>query len=128
MENKETKIKVSDKFVDIYRKFNVVDQVDDIKNLSQKEKYLLLTLCLDKFETEDPVVKFNFQPFREEVMEIFDIQDDKETSNPILKEIIKETDDNYINTDNLVRQDGSDLPEPLTREEVRNAKINIINN
>ena len=58
---------------------------------------------------------------------LFEIQDDKETLNPVLQELIEETGDKYIETDNVVDIDGNKLPEPLTKEEVRDAKINIIN-
>jgi hypothetical protein len=86
-----------------------------------------LTLCLDKHDDGQPTVVYNFQPFREQVMELFEIQDDKETLNPILQELIEESGDKYIETDNIVDVDGNKLPEPLTKEEVRDAKINIIN-
>lgn len=121
------KITVSKEFVKVFRNFNVVNQVEEIKKLDKKEVYLLLILCLDKFDPEDPVVKYNFQPFKEEVMEIYDVQDDKETSNQILKDLIDETGDNYIETDNIVDVDGNSLPEILTKDEVRDEKIKIIN-
>jgi hypothetical protein len=79
-------IHVSNEFVDIYTNFNVVTQVEKMKQLTKRELYLLLTVCLDKFSDEDPVVKHNLLPFKEEK-----------------------------------------LPEPLTKDQVRDAKINIIN-
>jgi Fe-S-cluster formation regulator IscX/YfhJ len=123
----EKQLKVSNEFFDIFKNFNVVNVVDKMKLLSKKELYLLLTVCLDKHDDEQPTVVYNFQPFREEVMELFEIQDDKETSNPILEELIKESGDKYIETDNIVDESGNKLPDPLTKEEVRDAKINIIN-
>ena len=60
-------------------------------------------------------------------MEIFEVQDDKETFNPILQELIDESGDKYIETDGIVDEMGNKLPEPLTKQEVRDAKINIIN-
>ena len=126
--SEETKqLKVSNEFVDIFKNFNVVNKVDEMKALSKKELYLLLTLCLDKHDDGQPTVVYNFQPFREQVMELFEIQDDKETLNPVLQELIEESGDKYIETDNIVDVDGNKLPEPLTKEEVRDAKINIIN-
>lgn len=120
-------INVSNEFVDIFKNFNVINKVEEMKALSKKELYLLLTLCLDKHDDGQPTVVYNFQPFREQVMELFEIQDDKETFNPVLQELIKESGDKYIETDNIVDVDGNKLPEPLTKEEVRDAKINIIN-
>lgn len=120
-------LKVSNEFVDIFKNFNVINKVEEMKRLSKKELYLLLTLCLDKHNDEQPTVIYNFQPFRNQVMELFEIQDDKETLNPILQELIKKSGDKYIETDNIVDDDGNKLPEPLTKEEVRDAKIKIIN-
>ena len=123
----ENKITVSKEFVDIYKNFNVSSQVDEMKKLSQRELYLLLSFCLDMHDVDIATVKFNFQPFETEVMEIFDIQDDKETKNEILLQLISETNDKYIETSELVCQDGNKLPEPYTKEEVRDLKISIIN-
>lgn len=120
-------IHVSNEFVDIYTNFNVVTQVEKMKQLTKRELYLLLTVCLDKFSDEDPVVKHNLLPFKEEIMSIFDIQDDKEATDQILIDLIEESGDKYIETDNIVYNDDQNLPEPLTKEQVRDAKINIIN-
>jgi len=118
---------VSNKFVEIFRNFNVFDQTEKIKELSRRELYLLLVVCLDKHDDLLPVVKYNFQPFSDEIMEIFDIQDDKETTNDTILDLIKESGDKYLETDNIIDIDGNKLPEPYTKEEVRDAKINIIN-
>jgi hypothetical protein len=120
------KIDVSKLFFEIYKNFNVVSQVDRMKQLHKRELYLLLTLCLDKFSDVDPVVKHNLIPFKEEIMKIYDIQDDKDVDDEILNKLMVETGDKYIETENLSYR-GEDLPEPLTKEEVRDAKINIIN-
>ncbi len=125
--SEEKQLKVSNEFFDIFKNFNVVNKVEKMKLLSKKELYLLLTVCLDKHDDEQPTVVYNFQPFREEVMELFEIQDDKETLNPILIQLIEESGDKYIETDNIVDELGNKLPDPLTKEEVRDAKINIIN-
>ncbi len=124
-ENKS--IHVSNEFVYIFSNFNVVTQVEKMKQLSKRELYLLLTVCLDKFSDEDPVVRHNLIPFKEEIMAIFEIQDDKEPTDQVLIDLISETGDKYIETDYIVYNDDQKLPEPLTKEEVRDAKINIIN-
>ena len=121
------KVVVSDLFVDIYQKFNVVTQVEQMKQLPRKELYLLLTLCLDKHSDDDPVVVHNFMPFKDECMNIFDIQDDKETDDKDLKLLIEETGDKYIETENIIDSEGNVLRDPLSKEEVRDAKIDIIN-
>ena len=63
-------IDVSKLFFEIYKNFNVVSQVERMKQLNERELYLLLTVCLDKFSDEDPVVKYNLLPFRDEIMAI----------------------------------------------------------
>ena len=125
--SEEKKIIVSDLFVDIYRNFNVVTQVDRMRQLSKKELFLLLTLCLDKHMDEDPVVMFNFKEFKSESTILYEVQDDKISEDADILELIKESGDKYIETDNIVDSKGSKLPDPLTKEEVRDAKINIIN-
>ena len=126
-EEKETKIVVSDLYKEIYMNFNVSSQVENMKNLDKRELYLLLTFALDKHSDEDPVVIHNFQPFKDEVMEIYDIQDDKETTNKVLLALIEETGDKYIETDNVVDSEGNKLREPYNKQEVRDAKIDILN-
>lgn len=126
MEKIEKVVKVSDNFVEIYKNFNVIDQTEKMKLLSTKELYLLLTVCLDKFSDTDKTVRQNFQPFKIEVMDIFDVQDEKETSNDIIKLLIEETGDKYIETDNIQDKDGNSLPDPLTTQEVRDKRIDII--
>jgi Fe-S-cluster formation regulator IscX/YfhJ len=125
-EEKETKIVVSDLYKEIYMNFNVSSQVENMKNLDKRELYLLLTFALDKHSDEDPVVVHNFQTFKDEVMEIYDIQDDKETSNKVLLSLIEETGDKYIETDNVVDSEGNKLREPYNKQEVREAKINLL--
>ena len=120
------KISVSDEFIDIYKNFNVSSQIDKMKSLSKRELYLLLVLCLDFHSDEDPVCINNYKTFKDEIIEINDIQDDKETSNPILKSLIEETGDKYIDIDNLVDILENKLPEPLEKGEVRDAKIHNI--
>ena len=119
-------VTVSDLFVKIYENFNVVDQVENMNNLSDEELYLLLVYVLDRHSDEDPVVVHNLQPFKEKVMEIYELQDDKETTNTILLELVEKTGDKYIETDYIVDGSGNKLKDPLTKEEVREAKIDII--
>lgn len=119
-------VTVSDLFVKIYENFNVVDQIENMNNLSEEELYLLLVYVLDRHSDEDPVVVHNLQPFKEKVMEIYELQDDKETNNTVLLELVEKTGDKYIETDYVVDGSGNKLKDPLTKEEVREAKIDII--
>jgi hypothetical protein len=126
VENNEKKIVVSELFIDIYKNFNVTSQVEKMKQLSKKELYLLLTCAFDKHSDDDPVVRHNLLDFREEAMKIYAIQNDEETTDQDLLDLIKETGDKYIDTDNIIDSSGNKLSDPLTKQEVRDAKINII--
>ena len=123
----DKKIVVSDLFVDIYTKFNVCSQVEKMKTLTKKELYLLIILALDKQDDNDPVVLHNFLPFESIGDDIFNIQEDKDIDNDDLKQLIEESGDKYISTKNVIDSKGNSLPEPLSKVEVRDAKINIIN-
>lgn len=126
MSEEAKNVTVSDLFVKIYENFNVVDQVENMNNLSEEELYLLLVYVLDRHSDEDPVVIHNLATFKDKVMEIYDIQDDKETTNTVLLELIEKTGDKYIETDYILNISGEKLREPLTKTEVREAKIDII--
>ena len=123
----DKKIVVSDLFVDIYTNFNVCSQVEKMNTLTKKELYLLILLALDKHSDDDPVVLHNFLPFESIGDDLFELQEDKGVVNDDLKLLIEETGDKYISTKNVIDSKGNDLPEPLSKVEVRDAKINIIN-
>lgn len=82
---------------------------------------------IDKQMGESPVVNHNFRGFRDETMKIFEVQDDKISKDVDIMSLIDESGDKYIETDNIVDMEGEKLPEPLTKDQVRDAKINIIN-
>jgi len=126
MEEKDNKIVVSNEFVDIYRNFNVGNQVHKMKAITKRELYLLLILCLDKHSDENPTVSSNFTEFKEHLLEIFDVQDEKSTQNQTILDLIEESDNQYIETDNIVDSNGDKLPIPYTKEEIRDIRIGII--
>lgn len=126
MEKETTMIKVSDDFVSAYLNFNVANQEEKIRALSGKERALLLILALDKHSDADPVVVGNFLPFKDEVMEIYEVQDDKETLNQHLLDLIADTGDKYIDTDCIVDSSGEKLRNPYDKQEVREAKIDLL--
>jgi hypothetical protein len=128
-EEKETpKLIVSDEFLEIYRNFNVYDQTEQINKLSDRERFLLLILCVDKHDDENPIVLYNFKPFKEEIKEIYEVQDNKETTNQVLLDLIKETDHKHVESDYIRDKDGNKVPDPFDKNEVRDKKIDIINN
>jgi hypothetical protein len=97
-----------------------------MNELSERELYLLLILCLDKHDDENTVVKHNFIPFEKQIMEIFDVQDDKEVTNQVLLELVKETGDTYIETENIVDGSNNKVGDVFTKEEVRDIRIDLI--
>ncbi len=134
MENKLIQRKlvtVSNLFVDIYTNLNVCSQIDKMNQLDKEELYLLIILALDKHSDEDPSVILNLLPFEEIAMDIYDQispEDGKETNNPYIKSLIKKTGSDTIDTSVLVDENGKELREPLSKAEVRDAKINMIEN
>jgi len=120
------KVVVSDLFMDCYKHFNVYSQVERMNELSERELYLLLILCLDKHDDENTVVKHNFIPFEKQIMEIFDVQDDKEVTNQVLLDLVKETGDTYIETENIVDAADNKVSDVFTKEEVRDIRIDLI--
>lgn len=120
------KIVVSDRFVDIYKNFNVLSQVDNMNKLTERELYLLLFVCLDKHTDDDPVVNHNYFPFENQIMEILDVLEDRGTTNKTILDLIDETGESYIETDGIVDSNGESLPDPLTKDQVRDAKISKI--
>jgi hypothetical protein len=123
-EGEDKKIIVSNEFVDIFRNFNVVDKIEEMKLLSKRELYLLLTVCFDKHDEDQPTVIHNFLEFKDYIMEINDLFENNKTDNSILIEL---SEGGYIETDNIVDENGNGLPTPLTKEEIRDVRINIIN-
>lgn len=121
----EKTLKVSDLFVEIYTNLNVCSQIENMKKLSKKELYLLLIVAIDKHSDVYPVVLHNLLPWKDTALEIFNIQDDKETDIIELIELVEETGDKYIDVTILVDSKGNKLKEPLSKEEVRDIKINI---
>lgn len=123
--DKEIKLNVSDEFLDIYLNMNVNSQIEKMKELSKKELYLLLITVLDKFQDDDPMVIKNVAPFMNEMMEIYNVQDDIKTNDEYLLSLIDETNDKYIDTD-FIYHNNQKLPEPRDKSGVRDAKIDII--
>jgi hypothetical protein len=120
----KNKIVVSDLFFDIFQNFNVFNQVSSMKQLSNEELFLLLDACIDHHDMEDSIVIGNFSPFKTELSEILLIQNGKKTNNIDLANLIEKTDP--ILSSQIFDSNGLSLPNPYTREEVRNLKLNKI--
>lgn len=108
-------IKVSQKFIEIYRNFNVSDQREKMNELSKEELYLLLDSCIDLHDEDDTTVTLNFSPFYNELKEILKIQSGEEVDNT-----------DYRLSSDRVSESGEKLPSIYTRDEVRDLKLNKI--
>lgn len=113
---------VSDLFIDIYQNFNVISQVEKMRQLSRKELLLLLVLSTDSYNDDDPVVMKNFEKFGPELQIIYDCLpdlsgDDFEIADTDMIELGKETGDKFIKVQNLINSKGEKIPPPLSDEE-----------
>ena len=102
----------SEEFKEIYHQFNVSNQTEKMKQLTEKELYMLLLCCIDHHDEEQEIVFQNFLPFEEEINEILKFSDTEKTENSILKSLIVETGDDSISTSGI-----KNLPEVLSKEE-----------
>ena len=109
-------MEVSKEFVEIYKNFNVINQTEKIKNLTRKERILLLILAIDSFSEDSPISLNNFTPFKEELLIINDIESDQESTDVDILELIKDTGYSKIDT-SVITNNGEKLPTPLTEEE-----------
>jgi len=123
MYEKDT-ITISEKFLEIYRNFNVSDQRDKMKQLSKEELYLLLDTCVDEHDEDDPTVTLNFSSYSTELNEILKIQSGDDVDNQVLKNLQEKTDFRLSST--RVLKNGDKLPATYTRDEVRDLKLNKI--
>ena len=123
-ENKESSITVSELFLEIYRNFNVSNQIDKMKLITKEELYLLLDACIDRHDEDDVTVQLNFSPFVEEIKEILKIHSGEDADDKVLKNLQDKISKTLICE--LKTQSGEDLPDPYTKEEVRDLKLNKI--
>lgn len=122
----ETKYEVSDKFIWIYRRMHVKNLVEDMKQLDKRELYLLLLRTLDDHDLENESVKANMRAFKAECLEIFAINDGKETSCPVLAELKGEDISKTLINLHMTDRQGVVMGSPLTRDEIRDEKISDI--
>ena len=116
----EKNIVVSNEFVEIYKHFNVVSQIEKMKGLSRKELFLLLILAFDCYSEENNIVVGNTDPFFSEGETILAMMQDKMGDTPdfqILKELQDETGEKYVDSDRIIDMNGNKLPKPLTDTE-----------
>jgi hypothetical protein len=111
------KIQVSDLFVEIYKKFNIVDQSSHMPYLSKKELFLLVLTTISTFDEDDKFLQRNYKPLEDELIEINNFLDlsDEDKKNHKNYEILSEISEIY--PDDIVDLNGDPLPEILTSEQ-----------
>ena len=92
--------------------------------ITKEELYLLLDTCIDRHDEDDITVQLNFSQFVDEIKEILKIHSGDEPDDKILKNLQDRISQTLVCE--LKTQTGEDLPEPYTKEEVRDLKINKI--
>lgn len=114
---------VSEKFANIFKYFNVYDKIDMIKSLDNLELLLLLNLCVEKHDLDDPIVISNFKPFDEELHKLYVIRKDifsQVGENELINKLIDY--EYYYKLDNNV----CDMPKIFSKNEVREIRLNNI--
>jgi hypothetical protein len=112
-------------FIEIYRNFNVSNQIDKVKTLTRKQQYILLNLCIEKHNEDDLQVIENLSSFVEEVKSLQHLfKNYGEPEDPFLNELSMKY-GKYLNI-SIEDIHGNELPEPYSREEVRELKLNNI--
>lgn len=115
--NETKKVIVSPQFVEVYKLFNVVSQVEKLESLHRRELLLMLILAVDTFSEDNPIVIENITPFKSELELIYSLQQDSEVNDEDILKLSSDTGEKYIGTDNLVDVYGNSLPCPLTEQE-----------
>ena len=115
---------VSDQLVDIFLNFNVTDQREQLTKLSNKDYYVLLNLCIDLHSEEDPQVIQNLSTSAAKIRNLRTLFETGESTDVELRELSLK----YGRYLNIIVKDslGNELPNPYTKEEVRELKLNKI--
>ena len=122
------RIVVSDKFIEIYKNFNVVPQISKMMELSREELLLMLVVTFRVYDYND-VVMTTYKHYEKDLSYIDSVMFDSKLTDPEkikMREIILE---NYLETDKIFDKFDNLLPEATTEEEAINLRrlLNINN-
>jgi hypothetical protein len=122
------RIVVSDKFIEIYKNFNVVLQISKMTELSREELLLMLVVTFRVYDYND-VVMTTYKHYEKDLSYIDSVMFDSKLTDPEkikMREIILE---NYLETDKIFDKFDNLLPEATTEEEAINLRrlLNINN-
>lgn len=125
MEEEKKKLLVSDNLIEIYKYLNAVDMSERINQLSDIEKYILISLSLDNHDVKNVIVRENLLPYKEIGQAIYDAMEELGT-NEIIEQLIELTGDKYIDLSVLVDSDGNVMPEPANQSEIRDWRLKLL--
>lgn len=117
---------VSDQFIEVYKYLNAGNMINQINELSELERYMLVALSLDNHDIKDVVVKENLYPYREIGQLLYDVMDDQESDNEIIKKLIEITDDKYIDLSVLIDSTGNEMPNIADQSEIREWRLKLL--
>ena len=120
------KYTVSNQFVEVYKYLNAGNMINQINELSEVERYMLVVLSLDNHDIKDVVVKENLYPYREIGQLLYDVMDDQESDNEIIKKLIEITDDKYIDLSVLIDSTGNEMPNIADQSEIREWRLKLL--
>jgi hypothetical protein len=120
------KYTVSNQFVEVYKYLNAGNMINQINELSELERYMLVVLSLDNHDIKDVVVKENLYPYREIGQLLYDAMDDQESDNEIIKKLIEITDDKYIDLSVLIDSTGNEMPNIADQSEIREWRLKLL--
>ena len=120
------KYTVSNQFVEVYKYLNAGNMINQINELSELERYMLVVLSLDNHDIKDVVVKENLYPYREIGQLLYDVMDDQESDNEIIKKLIEITDDKYIDLSVLIDSTGNEMTNIADQSEKREWRLKLL--
>lgn len=122
------KIIVSDEFVEVYKYLAADDMTERINALPEMEKYLLVLLALDKHDVHHPVVHPNVYPLRGIGEALYDQLSEHEHCDDVVSQLVEMTGDKYLDVSVLRDGAGNEMPEPATKDEIRDYKLRFLDN
>ena len=129
----EKDVVVSDLFFDVYKNFNIYDQSERMKSLTEIELYLILSCVCEKHE-DDSIVIESLSNFEKELSNFIDFEKSGQTDvEPLIsisnmfKSVIDSQFGGVIYS-KIVDKDGNKLPDPYKKDEARDIKMSILMN
>jgi hypothetical protein len=115
------KVIVSNKFIEIYKNFNVVSQIKQMEELSREELLLLLIITFRTYEFTDLVTK-TYKYFEDELLYIDSCLFDYKLKDPDKLKMREVISDRYLDSEKIFDEQDNPLPPPTTEEDAKNIR------